>query len=346
MNRRAFQHLLRRYLDGTSSAEEKKLVEQWYQLLDDDIEPVISDQEIKQIEQRLWTAIQSNTHNDAAVIKVRGQNNKRLIVLRWVAAAIVVIVAGTLLYNSGNNNKQKVLAQLASGKKMLEITNQTSLNDTIWLEDSSRIILYPGAILTYPSSFSDKREVYLEGGAFFDVAKKNGQPFFVYNQYIITQVLGTSFSITNQTNAQTEVSVRSGRVAVYEHHDGQLIEKPGAKKNGVILTPNQKTTFYSKEKQFVTGLVESPQPLSINADSQPSRKFVYDDTPLSVVMQHLQDVYGIEFMVDNEALYNCPFTGDLTQQPLFNKLEMICTSIQASFEIEGTKILVHGKGCN
>jgi len=35
MNRQAFHQLIKKYVDGECSAEEKQLIDQWYQLLDD-----------------------------------------------------------------------------------------------------------------------------------------------------------------------------------------------------------------------------------------------------------------------------------------------------------------------
>jgi transmembrane sensor len=49
--------------------------------------------------------------------------------------------------------------------------------------------------------------------------------------------------------------------------------------------------------------------------------------------------------VENENLNNCLFTGDLSAQDLYTKLRILTLTINASYEINGTKILLKGEGC-
>jgi hypothetical protein len=51
-------------------------------------------------------------------------------------------------------------------------------------------------------------------------------------------------------------------------------------------------------------------------------------------------------MVENESIYNCLFTGDISHQNLYTKLDIICKTLNASYEVVGTKILIHGIGCS
>ena len=50
-------------------------------------------------------------------------------------------------------------------------------------------------------------------------------------------------------------------------------------------------------------------------------------------------------MVENEAIYKCPFTGDISQQNLYTKLDIINKVLKTTYEVKGTKILIKGKGC-
>jgi hypothetical protein len=99
--------------------------------------------------------------------------------------------------------------------------------------------------------------VYLEGEALFTVSKNPNRPFFVYNNQIVTQVLGTSFTVQNK-NGKIEVAVKTGRVAVYENGEQINLNEVEQKSNGVIITPNQKVTYYQQERHFVTSIVDQP----------------------------------------------------------------------------------------
>ncbi|WP_315820802.1 hypothetical protein [Paraflavitalea speifideaquila] len=93
MNRRAFYHLLQRYADGNCTDEEKKLVEQWYELLDDDHEPAISQEEVKSTVERLWPVIKEKTLPIPALAIPAKTGRKIPAYIRWssVAAAVAAI---------------------------------------------------------------------------------------------------------------------------------------------------------------------------------------------------------------------------------------------------------------
>jgi hypothetical protein len=145
-----------------------------------------------------------------------------------------------------------------------------------------------------------------------------------------------------------EVAVKTGKVAVYENKEEIRLTEMQQKSNGVIITPNQKVTYYQKERHFVTSIVDQPTAIKEEADtSGTAGRFKYKDAPLYKVLNDLESVYNLEIVLENEKVKNCLFTGDLTGQPLFNQLEGICLVFNASYEIKGTKILLTGmKECN
>ncbi len=64
------------------------------------------------------------------------------------------------------------------------------------LADGTRVWINSGSKLIYPPAFSGKsREVFLEGEAFFDVAKDKTKPFFVKTDLFRTKVYGTRFNV-------------------------------------------------------------------------------------------------------------------------------------------------------
>ena len=57
MHRKAFRQLLRRYLDNSCTDEERRIIDQWYELLDNEQAP-FSNEEVTEVEKRLWHKIQ------------------------------------------------------------------------------------------------------------------------------------------------------------------------------------------------------------------------------------------------------------------------------------------------
>ena len=83
------------------------------------------------------------------------------------------------------------------------------------LEDGSVVLLAKETSLLYPEHFiADKREVSLQGNAFFDVAKKQGQPFWIDTEQAKIEVLGTAFSVQSDEHAPFRLSVQRGIVKV------------------------------------------------------------------------------------------------------------------------------------
>lgn len=65
------------------------------------------------------------------------------------------------------------------------------------LADGTRIWVNAGSTLRYPERFAPgKREVFLSGEAYFEVARDTANPFFVKTDRMQLQVLGTSFDIS------------------------------------------------------------------------------------------------------------------------------------------------------
>lgn len=347
MDRKAFRQLLKRYIDNSCTEEERRIVDQWYELLDKGSNALL-DNEINEIEDRLWNKIHSTTITTANNAPL----TKRKIGWWKYAAAASFIGVALLIGAIAFQNKKKttpteslVVAKVNQG--FLEEANNSDTTKNVRLEDGTSVTIYPGSKLAFPRHFAlNKREVYLDGDAFFTVSKNASRPFYVYNNQIITQVLGTSFGI-HKKNGQVEVAVKTGRVAVYENKDQISLNEVQQKSNGVIITPNQKVTYYQEERHFVTSIVDQPVPVPKEADTKIAEAhFNYNETPLYKVLSDLENTYELEIVLENEKIKNCLFTGDLTGQNLFNKLEGVCLVFNISYEIKGTKILLKGgKDC-
>ena len=92
------------------------------------------------------------------------------------------------------------------------------------LEDGSVVYLSEQASLKYPDSFADdKREVSLQGNAFFEIKKQPERPFFIDTDLAEIEVTGTSFSVKCKDNSSFLLSVRDGEVRVMQKSSKQII---------------------------------------------------------------------------------------------------------------------------
>ncbi|MBN8719208.1 MAG: FecR family protein [Sediminibacterium magnilacihabitans] len=357
-----FQYLLQRYVAGDiTSAEHEELFEYLSahefdeQLGENILQDLANQQEYEQtdlpphISQEIIHNIFAAEKNTQTILPV----TKKVIPLwKWIAAAsaILMVVSSYWFYIYKYSMHDRNFASIIPGTDLIQ-KNNTDTQQVILLNDGSKVFLRPKSTLHYPVSFNTTtREVYLEGEAFFEVAKNPKKPFLVFYNNIVTRVLGTSFTVnTNTETGNVEVSVRTGRVQVYEND--RLLQSASSTK-GVIVTPNQRAVYKHTNRAFEVTLVEAPQPIAANEQEplnsnnfQPSA-FIYEQEKLKNIFSQLEKAYGIEIVVENTNLYNCVFTGDISVSDLFTKLKIICLTTNSSFEINGTKILIKGKGCN
>lgn len=85
----------------------------------------------------------------------------------------------------------------------IQIPNGKIFNIT--LSDGTHVYLNSGSSLKFPVQFikGKKREVFLEGEAFFDVTKDKSHPFVVNADDVRVKVLGTKFNVSSYTEDKT-----------------------------------------------------------------------------------------------------------------------------------------------
>ena len=76
------------------------------------------------------------------------------------------------------------------------------------------------------------------------------------------------------------------------------------------------------------------------------KDFVFEETPLIEVFQKLEKAYGIKIVVDEHQVANCTVTASLSDEPLSEKLNLICKIIHAKYEMIEGQIVMNVKSCN
>jgi transmembrane sensor len=270
----------------------------------------------------------------------------------WWKIAVAVLVVGVALgwlYQQQPTTETTLtytdlVEQDADG--LIEQANNTNKPQLITLSDGSSVLLQPQSKLSYPKSFAAKeRKVYLLGEGFFEISKNPSKPFYVFANEVVTRVVGTSFRIkayTNQPNV--EVIVRTGKVNVSSN---QLMNK--SKNEEVLLLPNQGVRFVRRELAFekITDLTQEKQ-LAQSLSSIEQLSFEFTDVPVSQILQTVEQAYLVEIDYPKETLKDCYLTTSLSDQPLPEKLKIICESLgnNTRYEMNGNRITILSNGCN
>lgn len=112
------------------------------------------------------------------------------------------------------------------------------------LSDGTQVWINAGSRLVYAPQFTgDTREVFLEGEAYFEVAKDASKPFYVRTDAFTINVLGTKFNVKAYKDDMEYTTVLvEGKVSM--RVQDQFFSKD------VILAPNQKLTLMKGQDDF------------------------------------------------------------------------------------------------
>lgn len=266
--------------------------------------------------------------------------NQFNITKRWlaIAASVVFIFAASLFLLRDDKPEH-----LTKNIPYTERVNNTESPILIYLPDHTSVILKNGSTLKYPKAFlGSKREVFLTGEAFFEVHKDSKQPFLVHTEEMVTQVVGTSFTIKAYKEAEDfNVQVNTGKVYVYA--DPRKVDQNNAAKiKPVILTPNEQVTYHRMISGLTKDTLDKPAALS---KSVTKHLFNFKGTPVTNVLQVLTKAYKVNIVYDEAAFSTCKLTAKLDDEPLYEKLNIICKAIDANFSIVNGQPVIDGKGC-
>ncbi|MGE8426636.1 MAG: FecR domain-containing protein [Sphingobacterium sp.] len=192
----------------------------------------------------------------------------------------VVIDGGGIRYNDGH--------EVASIDAAVSARIETPRGGTyeVTLPDGTQVKLNAGTTLAYPTVFAkDRREVSLQGEAYFEVAKRKDQPFIVHTKNQQVQVLGTHFNINAYPTAtQTKTTLLEGKVQVKE------------------LIKGQKVTLLPGDQSVNAGTELTKHPVNIAQEmAWVYGKFNFDGKSLRQVMDELSQWYAVDVVYKGDV---------------------------------------------
>ncbi len=233
-----------------------------------------------------------------------------------VAAALVILIGATLYLTVFNKGSQTLLS--------LHNSEESSTVATT-LEDGSTVFLAKNTTLSYPKHFNkERREVRLEGNAYFEISKNPEKPFIVETELITIEVLGTSFNVTVSDTPMPSIAVNTGRVSVTLKSNGQRVTLL-AGESGVVSSGSLKSILTEDFEQFR---------LYMN-------RIHFKDEKLSDVVRIINNnspelsielTPGIE-----ERLITATFTGNSPD----TMAQLICVALNLNYTVQTGKILIH-----
>ncbi|MGN6420036.1 MAG: FecR family protein [Pseudobacter sp.] len=216
----------------------------------------------------------------------------------WAAAAVMVFAAGGLLYL---NHQAQESVQTAFG----ELREKQ-------LPDGSRVTLNANSTITYTKGWDkgNEREVWIRGEAFFHVAKTPAKSrFVVHTDRFDVVVTGTQFNVVNRQE-KTNIMLTEGSVT--------LVTPDGVKHH---MTPGDFVEVHNQQLQKKAGSEE-------NILAWKERKLIFENTPLRVALDKIQEHYGVSIRIENANISNDVVNGILPN----DNLDVLLQALDATYD--------------
>lgn len=255
--------------------------------------------------------------NKATVTRANGKT----IVLSDAKTGLVIDDA-KLAYNDGTQIQEQVAPFDANEKMTVSTPNGGTYQIT--LSDGTRVWLNAASSLTYTANLKGlERRVKLEGEGYFEVAKDKKHPFIVESKDQQVEVLGTHFNIHSYAD---EGSIKTTLL------EGSVSVSSGPGHDAVVLKPGQ---------QSIVRADINPQVKEVNAENAVAWKnglFMFNDEPLSEVMQKISRWYGVQVNIE-AGLSTLTVYGTISRYNNVSKvLNMLEQTGEMQFEIRGNVI--------
>ncbi|RAJ08741.1 FecR family protein [Chitinophaga skermanii] len=247
----------------------------------------------------------------------------------WQKVAIVVaVIAGVSGIKYG---LRKNVHQAVESLAMLEKTNPKGQRAIITLTDGSVVHLGNQSTLQYPEDFAaGKREVILEGEAFFDVKEDPAKPFIVRTGKVMTEVLGTSFRIKAFKDIPVEVAVATGKVRVDKEDNGQVVSLG-------ILTAGKQLAYDENEMKTVWTEVDVK-----DVEEWTKARLAFNNSTLSDITKELERWYNVDITINNKAKANKRLTVTLfASAPLERTLKLLAAGNNFQYTIKQQSITIY-----
>ena len=194
------------------------------------------------------------------------------------------------------------------------------------LSDGTRVWLNSETSIQYPVAFGAKeRRVFVQGEAYFEVAKDAKKPFTVQFMSSSVTVLGTSFNIrAYPEEKRSQTTLAEGSVRIYS---------PGS---SMLLKPGEQAEVSALSGEMVKQEVEVK-----NFTSWKDGRFVFEQQPLEDIMRTLEQWYDIRVIFKDEGAKRISLSGNMKRYGDFSQvMKMLQMTGDVRFELHGNDVYI------
>ena len=315
------------------SAKNEQLIEKAKSLLDKGTQTIPKPDTDLELE-RLMGRIDSE-HRYRPLQEIKRRNN-RVVWATMAAAAGILLLVGFLARHTLLQQNDGTESSRAASINYQLIETTPGQKTTVQYSDGSDIVMNANSQMRVPERLTtvDTMRVWLEGEALFSITRKpkdQSRTFIVHTPDGDVSVLGTEFSV-NTTNGQSRDVLKEGR----ERDNVQ----DSLRNNNLQydMKPNQMALFSHSLDEIKVAQVNPDVYTSWASDS-----LVLDNTPLSDLVKRIEFTYGVEVVVDNNALLDKKLTGRFKNLNLSFILKGLAQTLDVDIEKREQTVYINEK---
>lgn len=276
------KEILYKFFDGKASREEKEAIRIWLETSEENEQELFREHEFFDA-----MILSGDTGKTTKEKKSRPFYLTAILEMVKLAAVLAIaITCGTYAYKS----EIKKIRQA-----MNTITVPAGQRVNLTLPDGTNVWLNACSEMKYPAAFTgDKREITLNGEAYFEVTHNADKPFLVQTNKCNIEVLGTKFNVEAYNDSKDFcTSLLEGSVKIVER------EKPS---DNLILTPNQQATL-------VNGHLSSEPIADFDLFRWKEGLICFRNMHFKELMTRFEKCYGIHIIIENTNLADYVCSG-------------------------------------
>ena len=205
----------------------------------------------------------------------------------------------------------------------------------ITLSEGTKIWVNSGSKLVYPTSFAEnKREIYLEGEAIFDIVHMDDKPFIVRTKDFDIKDIGTIFNVSVYSDDPfSSTMLEQGKIELIYPGKSFLSHET------LDITPGTLAVFDHIQRNFKQSKVNPAKYTSWREGY-----LIFESEKLENILTKLGRYYNMEMVITDTQLKNEKFSGllDLKNSPE-EVLAIINETTSLSYTINHNKIFINPK---
>ncbi len=255
--------------------------------------------------------------------KPKSRIQKLILTVSKIAAILII---GLLIGISVQYFKKSELVYFTS------IAPKGSVSQMV-LPDNSIVYLNAGSQLKYTvEGIKGKREVFLDGEAWFDVTKNEKKPFVVHTPFYDVNVLGTQFNVKAYKNdAEITTTLEEGSVQVTSSENFKLSEP-------TALQPGEQLVYNTQNKTINVKKVETRM-----FTAWKDNKLIFINMNLKELFVLLERKYGVDIEVTNDLILDYHYDGTIKDETILEVLDLLKETLPVKYKIEGQTIFITKK---